>query len=86
MTERQVNGLTEGGNTSTGLAGHLGEYARLYATFIKLYLQGRMLIAQNLVLSCRLQMWEVTFLCLRTRIFFTRLAHGFPLAECWPRK
>jgi hypothetical protein len=62
------------------------EYSGLLITFLKLFVEYRILVIKNSLLSWRLQMWEVTFLYLRVRIFFTRLVNGFPIGECWPRK
>lgn len=64
--------------------GRLREYVRLCLAFFKVYFEGRILVAQNLILTCRLQLWEITFLYLRIQIFLVRLARGFPVAECWP--
>lgn len=64
----------------------LREFGCLFITFLKLYFQGRMLIMQNHILSFKLRMWEVVFLYLRVQIFLTRLAHGCPVGQCWPRK
>src|SRR5580658_8339299 len=75
-------------NDSSALAGlqrHFLEYGRLLLTFVKLYLQGRSLMAQNYILSLKLRMWDVTFFYCRVQIFFLRLSHGFPLSQCWPR-
>lgn len=65
---------------------HFLEYGWLLLTFLKLYVQGRILIAQNHILSFKLRMWDVTFFYYRVEIFVMRLAHGFPLDQCWPRK
>jgi hypothetical protein len=62
------------------------EYCSLLPMYFKLYYGNRILAAQNFILSCKLQMWTFTFLCMKVRIFFMRLAHGFPVDECWPRK
>jgi hypothetical protein len=70
----------------TQLLRHFLEYGPLLLTLIKLYVQGRVLIAQNYVVSCRLRMLDVTFFYCRIQIFFMRLSHGFPLDQCWPRK
>ncbi len=86
MAEQLEFEFAERGGVGKRLAAGLGEYVRLYVTFFKLYFQGRMLIARNLALSGRLQMWEVRFFCLRTQVFLTRLVRGFPLADCWPRE
>lgn len=70
----------------TRLGLHFLEYARLLVIFLKLYCQGRILVARNYILSRKLQLWEVVFLYYRVRIFFTRLANGFPVGQCWPRE
>lgn len=62
------------------------EHSGLLITFLKLYVEYRILVIKNSLLSWKLQMWEVTFLYLRVRIFLARLANGFPIGECWPRK
>jgi hypothetical protein len=66
--------------------GHFLEYARLLVIFLKLYCQARILVVRNHLLSFKLQLWEVVFLYFRVRIFFTRLANGFPVGQCWPRE
>jgi hypothetical protein len=70
----------------TQLRAHVLEYGRLLLTFFMLYLQGRILMARNYLLSCKLQMWNAVFLYFKIQIFFTRLVHGFPVGQCWPRK
>jgi hypothetical protein len=62
------------------------EYGGLLITFLKLFVEYRVLVIKNSFLSYRLQMWEVSFLYLRVRIFLTRFVNGFPIGECWPRK
>ncbi len=72
---------------ATGRLGkHFVEYGSLFLTFLSLYFQGRILMVQNFILSCKLQMWEVAFVYFKLQIFFVRLANGFPFDECWPRK
>ena len=68
------------------LGKHFVEYGSLFLTFLSLYFQGRILMVQNFILSCKLQMWELAFVYLKFQIFFVRLANGFPFDECWPRK
>jgi hypothetical protein len=68
------------------LRAHAFEYGSLILTFLKLYLQGRILMARNYLLSCKLRMWDAAFLYFKIQIFFMRLAHGFPVGKCWPRK
>jgi len=70
----------------THLGKHFVEFGRLFLTFLSLYFQGRILVAQNFVLSCKLQVWEVVFVYFKLQIFFVRLANGFPVSQCWPRK
>jgi hypothetical protein len=60
------------------------EYGRLCLILAKLYFQSRVLIMQNLILTCRLRMWDAVFVYFKIQIFLIRLAHGFPLTECWP--
>jgi hypothetical protein len=60
------------------------EYAGLLALFLKLYFQARLLMAQNYLLSCRLQLCELPLIYLKIEIFIVRLSLGFPLAQCWP--
>lgn len=79
-------GAAKMGAASLYFGRHLPEYAGLLAAFLKLYWQGRALMARNYVLSCQLGLWEVVFLSLRIQIFLTRLAQGFPVGQCWPRK
>jgi hypothetical protein len=64
----------------------VSEYGRLLVELMKLYVQSRVLMAQNFILTCKLQMWELTFLYARSQIFLVRLAHGFPLSQCWPER
>ena len=73
-------------NVLTPLGKHFVEYGRLFLTFLSLYFQGRILMVQNFILSCKLQMWELAFIYFKLQIFFVRLANGFPFDECWPRK
>ena len=68
------------------LRAQISEYGSLLVTFLKLYVQGRILMSQNYLLTCKLRMWDVVFLYLKVQIFFSRLAHGFPPGQCWPRK
>lgn len=68
------------------LGAHFLEYGRLLLTFLKLYVQGRILMSQNYLLTCKLRMWDLAFFYMRVQIFLTRLVHGFPPGECWPRK
>jgi hypothetical protein len=60
------------------------EYGSLILILMKLYFQGRMLMAQNYILSCRLRMWDAVFVYFKIQIFLIRLANGFPLDQCWP--
>jgi hypothetical protein len=62
------------------------EYSSLLVTFVKLYFQGRILMAQNYVLACKLRMWDAVFLYMRVQIFLIRFSNGFPVGECWPRR
>jgi hypothetical protein len=71
---------------TVGLATQFSEYAALLLTLSKLYFQGRVLVMQNFILSCKLQMWELAFVYFKLQIFFVRLANGFPLGQCWPKK
>jgi len=71
---------------NASLRSHLLEYVRLVTLFARLYCENRRIAAQNFLLSCQLQLWEVVFVYFRIQIFFTRLAHGFPVSQCWPRK
>jgi hypothetical protein len=68
------------------LQAHFLEYGRLLLTFLKLYLQSRILMSQNYLLTCKLRMWDAVFFYLRVQIVLIRLTHGFPVGECWPRK
>jgi hypothetical protein len=68
------------------LRAHFLEYGRLLLTFLMLYVQGRILMSQNYLLTCKLRMWDVAFFYMRVQIFLMRLVHGFPPGECWPRK
>jgi hypothetical protein len=70
----------------TQLRAHVFEYGRLLLTFLNLYVQGRILMARNYVLSCKLRMWDTVFLYFKVQIFLTRLVRGMPVGECWPRK
>jgi hypothetical protein len=63
---------------------HFLEYGRLGLLLAKLYFEGRMLMAQNFILSCRLRMWDAVFIYFKIQIFFVRLSYGFPINECWP--
>ncbi|MGH7940566.1 MAG: hypothetical protein ACREE6_13595 [Limisphaerales bacterium] len=60
------------------------EYGRLGLMLMNLYIQSRVLMAQNLVLSCRLRIWEAVSLYLKMQIFLIRLSCGLPINECWP--
>jgi hypothetical protein len=71
--------------TFARLATQFLEFGRLLALFLKFYFHARLLMAQNRILNLKLQLWEITFWCSKLQIFFIRLAHGFPLSECWPR-
>jgi hypothetical protein len=71
--------------TFARLAMQVLEFGSLLALFLKLYFHARLLMAQNRILNFKLQLWEITFWCSKVQIFFIRLAHGFPLSECWPR-
>ena len=73
-------------NFLSRLGKHFVEYGRLFLTFLHLYFQGRILVVQNFILSCKLQMWELAFVYIKLQIFFVRLSNGFPFEECWPRK
>lgn len=85
MFEQQQFEFMEAPPGLKGLQSQLLEYAGLYLEFFRLYLHSRLLIAQNLFLSFKLQLWEIAFLGVRFQIFLIRLAHGFPLTDCWPR-
>lgn len=61
------------------------EYCRMVPIFLKLYFQNRTIEAQNLVLSFQLRMYQLTFWYCKARIFLLRLAHGFPVSQCWPK-
>ncbi|HEX3627936.1 MAG TPA: hypothetical protein VH280_21205 [Verrucomicrobiae bacterium] len=63
---------------------NLLEYGRLVTTLAKLYVQSRVLMLQNYLLSCRLRMWDAAFVYFKLQIFFIRLSNGFPLDRCWP--
>lgn len=86
MTKQAYWGIIRVCAASLYFGRQLPEYARLLGTFLKLYCQARLLMAQNYLLSCKLRAWEVVFLYLRVRIFFVRLAHGLPMGQCWPRE
>src|SRR5215469_14322923 len=73
-------------NLNPSLRSHLLEYVRLLALFARLYCANRMIAAQNFVLSCKLQLWEMVFFSYKIQIFFTRLAYGCPVNQCWPRR
>ncbi len=66
------------------LRNRLWEYACLLAIFLKFYLQARFLMAQNKILSWRLQLCELPLLYLKMQVFLFRLSLGLPIAECWP--
>jgi hypothetical protein len=70
---------------SPALRSHLLEYVRMVALFARLYYGNRVIAAQNFVLSCKLQIWALVFFSFKVQIFFTRLAYGFPVNQCWPR-
>jgi len=70
---------------STSLWSHLLEYVRMVALFTRLYYENRLIAAQNFLLSCKLQGWALVFFSLKVQIFFTRLAYGRPVSECWPK-
>jgi hypothetical protein len=73
-------------DTSIGRLGqHFLEYAQLASLFTRLYYQNRLIAAQNFLLSCKLQAWALVFFTFKVQIFFTRLACGFPVHQCWPR-
>ena len=73
-------------DTSAGRLGrNLAEYASLVALFTKLYCQNRVIATQNFVLSCKLQVWALVFFTFKVQIFFSRLAGGCPVNECWPK-
>jgi hypothetical protein len=71
---------------NTSLRSHFLEYVRLVILFARLHCENRRIAAQNFLLSCRLQLWQVAFVYFRIQIFCIRLAHGFPVSQCWPRK
>jgi hypothetical protein len=66
------------------VASRYGEYARLLAIFFKLYLQARLLMVQNWMLSFRLQLLDLPLVYLKFEIFLVRLSLGIPLSQCWP--
>jgi hypothetical protein len=70
---------------SAQLSAHVLEYGRLVPVFFKLYFQNQIISAQNLLLQCKLRLLHATFLFCKVQIFCARLAHGFPVAECWPK-
>jgi hypothetical protein len=72
--------------TAVSLGRHLFEYIRMMALFTRLYYENRVIAAQNFVLSCKLQVWALVFVSFKIQIFLTRLACGFPVSECWPRR
>ncbi len=76
--------IVDSGALLKRLFSHFLEYGRLGLILVKLYFQGRMLIAQNFILNCRLRMWGAVFLYFKVQIFFIRLSYGFPVTECWP--
>lgn len=69
---------------SKSLRKRLWEYARLFAMLFKFYFQARLLMAQNYIMSCRLQLCELPLIYLKMQIFLFRLSLGLPLAQCWP--
>jgi hypothetical protein len=71
---------------NASLRSHFLEYVRLAILFARLHCENRRIAAQNFLLSCKLQVWQVVFLYFRIQIFFIRLAHGLPVSQCWPRK
>jgi hypothetical protein len=60
------------------------EYGRMGFTLAKLYCHSRLLMMQNYILSCRLRLWDVVFVCFKIQIFLIRFSYGFPLDQCWP--
>ena len=72
--------------TAGSLSRYLLEYIRMVALFTKLYYENRVIAAQNFILSCKLQVWALVFVSFKIEIFLTRLACGFPVSECWPRR
>jgi hypothetical protein len=84
MPERRESQPAEQRALPKPLRTHFSEYGRLALILAKLYFQGRMLIMQNFILSCRLRMWDVVFIYFKVQIFFVRLSYGFPIDECWP--
>lgn len=85
MFEQQQFQFMEERGTFKRLWSELFDYSGLYITFFKLYFQERILAGQNLLLSCKLRLWELAFMYVRLQIFLIRLARGFPISECWPR-
>ena len=61
-------------------------WGRLLSTLFTLYSENQVLAAQNFIVSCRLKFWTAAFLYFKVQIFLTRLAYGFPVNQCWPRK
>lgn len=84
MPEQQDFQLSGTDMTAQSLRPRLWEYARLLTIFFKYYLLARLLMAQNLILSCRLQLCELPLICLKMQVFLARLSRGFPLMQCWP--
>jgi hypothetical protein len=69
---------------STPVFNRYAEYLRLLGIFSKLYFQARLLIIQNFMLSCRLQLCELPLTYLKVEIFIVRLSLGIPIGQCWP--
>jgi hypothetical protein len=84
MREQRESQPAEKRALSKPLRTHLLEYGRLVVILAKLYFQGRVLMMQNFILSCRLRMWDAVFIYFKIQIFFVRLSYGFPIDECWP--
>ncbi|HEY1788993.1 MAG TPA: hypothetical protein VGJ73_12595 [Verrucomicrobiae bacterium] len=83
MAQRELQTVGQG-TLLKQLRTHFLEYGRMGLVLLDLYLQGRVLKAQNFILSCRLRMWDAVFVYFKIQIFFIRLSYGFPLSECWP--
>lgn len=84
MPEQRELQPAESGSLLKRLRTHFLEYCRLGFTLMKLYIQSRILLTQNFILSCRLRMWDAVFVYFKIQIFIIRLANGFPLHQCWP--
>lgn len=97
MNYTSVSGAQNFGQTNTypelslsstpnaNLRSHFLEYVRMVALFTRLYYENRLIAIQNFILSCKLQGWALVFLSYKVQIFFTRLAYGRPVSECWPK-